>query len=456
VRNRDRACTAAYMSKFIPTFDENRVIAWRSGIALTQGELLADVLRTAERLPSAGFALNLCEDRYNFLVGFGAAVARGQVSLLPHTGALGALAQIAAQYPETHLLYDGPEPPAAVPATAVRCSGGERSTRDSLPNVPLDWPLIHAFTSGTTGTPQAATKTWRALLGGAHQLERRAGDPRTAWQSIVSTVPSGHSYGLEAGIVPTLLNGCAIECGRPLFPADVKAALERVPAPRCLVTTPLHLKALITSPVAYPPISLLMSATAPLSIDLAKHAESRLGARIFEIYGCTESGYVATRWTAQGGDWTMRDDMRLHSLGESYAVAADFLSRDVALADEIDTTDNRTFRLAGRSSDMINIAGKRASLSGMTRTLMDIEGVKDGVILMPDSGDESEVRRVLAVVVAPGVSQEEIRRAFQQRVDPVFVPRRIVLVDALPRNETGKLPLDGVWALVSQASETRG
>ena len=58
--------------------------------------------------------------------------------------------------------------------------------------------------------------------------------------------------------------------------------------------------------------------------------------------------------------------------------------------------------------------------------------------------------------MAPGVSQEEIRKAFQQRVDPVFVPRRIVLVDALPRNETGKLPLDRVWALVSQASETRG
>ena len=89
--------------------------------------------------------------------------------------------------------------------------------------------------------------------------------------------------------MPTLLNGCAMDCGRPLFPADVKAALEGVPAPRCLVTTPLHLKALIASPVAYPPISLLMSATAPLSIDLAKQAESRLGARIFEIYGCTKS-----------------------------------------------------------------------------------------------------------------------------------------------------------------------
>jgi len=85
------------MSKFIPAFDENRVVAWRSGIALTQGELLADALRTAEQLPSAGFALNLCEDRYNFLVGFGAAVALGRVSLLPHTGAPGALVQIAAQ-----------------------------------------------------------------------------------------------------------------------------------------------------------------------------------------------------------------------------------------------------------------------------------------------------------------------------------------------------------------------
>jgi acyl-coenzyme A synthetase/AMP-(fatty) acid ligase len=152
----------------------------------------------------------------------------------------------------------------------------------------------------------------------------------------------------------------------------------------------------------------------------------------------------------------MRDDMHLVTFGEKHAVAADFLPTSVELADVIETADYRTFRVAGRSSDMVNIGGKRASLSGMTRILADIDGVVDGVILMPDNANEAKVPRLVAVVVAPGRSQDEIRSAFRQRVDPVFVPRRIVLVDALPRNETGKLPLDRVWALVNQLSEARG
>jgi acyl-coenzyme A synthetase/AMP-(fatty) acid ligase len=444
------------MSELIPGFEEARVIAWRNGIALTQGEFLADVLQTAESLPRGDFVLNVCEDRYNFLVAFGAAVTRGQASLFPHTSTPGALSQIAAQYPEAHLLYDATEAPVVMPATAVRCSGGGQAARTSLPKVALDRPLIYAFTSGSTGAPRSTTKTWRALAAGSRQLEHRAGDPQVGWGSIVSTVPSAHSYGLESAIMPALLNGCAIDCGRPLFPADVKAALENVPAPRCLVTTPLHLNALVMSSVAFAPIGLVMCATAPLSIELARRAEDRLGARLFEIYGCTESGYVATRWTADGGDWIMRDDMHLVTFGEKHAVAADFLPTSVELADVIETADYRTFRVAGRSSDMVNIGGKRASLSGMTRILADIDGVVDGVILMPDNANEAKVPRLVAVVVAPGRSQDEIRSAFRQRVDPVFVPRRIVLVDALPRNETGKLPLDRVWALVNQLSEARG
>jgi len=439
------------MNELIPAFEEGRIIAWRNGIGLTQREFLADVLQMADRLPSTGFVLNICEDRYNFLVAIGAAASRGWVSVLPHTAAPGALTQIGAQYPDIHLVYDTPEPQVAMPATAVRCSGGRQAERSALPSVTPDRPLIHAFTSGSTGTPQASTKTWRALIAGARQLEQRAGDPRVRWQSIVSTVSSGHSYGLEFGIVPALLSGCAIYCGRPLFPADVGSALDSVPAPRCLVTTPLHLKALITSSVSFPPIGLIVSATAPLPIDLARQAEDRLGARIFEIYGCTESGYVATRWTTEPGDWLMRDDMRLETIAERYAIVADFLSEPVVLADVIETADYRSFRLVGRSADMVNIAGKRASLSGLGRLLADIEGVKDSVIISPESSDDTEVRRLVAVVVAPGMSADTIREAFRQRVDPAFVPRRIILVDALPRNETGKLPMDRLWAVVNQA-----
>jgi acyl-coenzyme A synthetase/AMP-(fatty) acid ligase len=438
------------MNELLPAFEEDRVIAWRNGTGLTQGEFLADVLKTADRLPNAGFVLNVCEDRYNFLVAFGAAAVRNWVVVLPHTAAPDALTQIGAQYPSIHLVYDAAVPPVTMPATAVRCFGGRRAERRNLPSVAPDHPLVHAFTSGSTGIPQASTKTWRALTAGARQLVDRAGDPRRTWQSIVSTVPSGHSYGLEVGIVPALMTGCATYCGRPLFPADVGLALERVPAPRCLVTTPLHLKALVTSSVSFPPIGLMICATAPLPLDLAQQAETRLGARVFEIYGCTESGYVATRWTTADSDWLVRDDMRLEALGGGCAIVADFLQAPVTLADVIETEDYRTFRLIGRSTDMLNIAGKRASLAGLGRILVDIEGVRDGVFIPPANGVDTEVQRLVAVVVAPGMSAEAIRNALRGRIDPAFVPKRVILVDQLPRNETGKLPLERLRALLKQ------
>jgi acyl-coenzyme A synthetase/AMP-(fatty) acid ligase len=439
------------MNELLPAFGENQVIAWRNGTGLTQGGFLADVLQTADRLPNSGFVLNVCEDRYNFLVALGAAAVREWVSVLPHTAAPDALIEIGAQYPRIHLVYDAPAPPVAMPATAVRCFGGRQAERRDLPSVAPDRPLIHAFTSGSTGTPQASAKTWRALVAGARQLVDRAGDPRRTWQSIVSTVPSGHTYGLETGIVPALMTGCAIHCGRPLFPADVGSALESIPEPRGLVTTPLHLRALITSSVSFPPIGLVMCATAPLSLDLAQQAERRLGARVFEIYGCTESGCIATRWTTAGDEWLMRDDMRLEALREGHAVVADFLQAPVVLADVIETADYRTFRLAGRSADMVNIAGKRASLAGLTRLLVEIEGVQDGVVMSPESSGGAAVHRLAAVVVAPGISAEAIKKKLRQRIDPAFVPRRIVMVEKLPRNETGKLPMDKLWALVNQA-----
>ena len=55
-----------------------------------------------------------------------------------------------------------------------------------------------------------------------------------------------------------------------------------------------------------------------------------------------------------------------------------------------------------------------------------------------DAGDK--VTRLMACVVAPGMTREQLFDALAERIDPVFLPRPLYLVDALPRNSTGKLP----------------
>jgi 3-hydroxymyristoyl/3-hydroxydecanoyl-(acyl carrier protein) dehydratase len=51
-------------------------------------------------------------------------------------------------------------------------------------------------------------------------------------------------------------------------------------------------------------------------------------------------------------------------------------------------------------------------------------------------------------VVAPALSREALLQALRQRIDPVFLPRPLVFVDALPRNTTGKLPREALARLL--------
>jgi len=50
------------------------------------------------------------------------------------------------------------------------------------------------------------------------------------------------------------------------------------------------------------------------------------------------------------------------------------------------------------------------------------------------------VQRLGALVEAPGHDEADILALLRQRIDPVFLPRPLRIVEALPRNATGKLP----------------
>jgi len=254
-------------------------------------------------------------------------------------------------------------------------------------------------------------------------------------------VPAQHMYGFESSVLIALHGGAVLDAERPFFPADIVAALARVAAPRLLVTTPFHLKTVLDSGLALPPLALVVSATAPLSPQLAARAEQQLGAPLLEIYGCTEAGQVASRRTTAGAEWRTFDGVRLAGDGAAATVSGGHVPQPTVLADVLEVVDAETFRLLGRSNDLINVAGKRSSIGHLDFHLNSIEGVVDGAFWMPPErdGDAAGVVRLVAFVVAPGVARERIVAALRDRVDAAFVPRRIVHVDALPREATGKL-----------------
>jgi acyl-CoA synthetase (AMP-forming)/AMP-acid ligase II len=434
--------------------DPDAPLAWRAGVPVSTRQFLADVARFAPVLPAEGAAVNLCVDRYAFAVSLAAAMVRGHASLLPPDARPDTLARL--------LESGGPGLFALTDDAALATPGMPRvliedrsslqgSTGDASGAVPAFDGAMHVvslLTSGSTGVPQPHAKTWRTLTGdvavAVERLCRVLGRSSLEGLTLVATVPVQHSYGLESSALLAMLGGAAFESGRPFFPADVAQALASVPRPRALVTTPFHLKTLLLSGIALPPADLILSATAPLSPQLAAQAEEALGGVLIEIYGSTESGQVATRRTTESEIWETFGQIRVHALPgddggpERFIFDGDFLPEPTPMADVLELLDERRFRLFGRANDLIHVAGRRSSLAHLNYHLNSIPGVEDGAFWLPDEVADGVVRPV-AFVVAPTLAAGEIIAALRQRLEPVFVPRRVVQVKGFPREGTGKL-----------------
>jgi acyl-coenzyme A synthetase/AMP-(fatty) acid ligase len=217
-----------------------------------------------------------------------------------------------------------------------------------------------------------------------------------------------------------------------------------------LVTTPLHLKTLLDDDIALPPLDLVVSATAALSPQLAVRAEAVLSAPLMEIYGCTEAGQVATRRTTDAPEWRTFAGLVMSGDGEQSWVSGGHVPEPTRLADILEVMEPTRFRLLGRSNDLINVAGKRSSLAHLNHHLNSIEGVRDGAFWLPPEGRDEAVVRLVAVVVAPELSREALLAGLRERVDAAFLPRRILRIDSLPRDGTGKLPTTRLAEIVAR------
>lgn len=428
-------------------FPRRTLARWR-GRDITGEDFLGHVAQVASTLPGYRYALNLCEQRYPFMVAFAAAMQRGQTNLLPPNRAPLVVAATAADYPDCYVLIDQA---VEVPGLEQHVIGIDLPSGAAAETVAVEGTHLAAiaFTSGSTGQTQPNPKRWADLVAGARLARARFGI--TAGTTIVATVPAQHMYGLEMSVLISLVSGATSHCGRPFFPLDIREALEEVAAPRVLVTTPFHLKACVEARLAWPQMSFIISATAPLSAAMAHKAEVAFGCPVLEIYGCTEAGSLASRRTVEGNLWRLYDGLHLEGSEGGILLTGDHLPEAVVLNDRIEIRDAQTFVLQGRNADLINIAGKRASLGHLNHKLNEIEGVLDGIFVFDDTGSEERVARLAALVNAPGLSERALLDALASRLDPAFLPRRIHYVDALPRNECGKLPRAELLALLGRA-----
>jgi acyl-coenzyme A synthetase/AMP-(fatty) acid ligase len=414
-----------------------------SGQNISTTDFLRHALSLSQQLPAQSYAINLCQDRYLFMVAYLAVLLRQQITLLPANQAPRTIQNLLASYPQSYCLTDM-KPHQHSNEFIVSWELLTQAANPELPDfknleglnekpfplLNIHQPISISFTSGSTGEPKAIVKTW-AEFQRAAELALHAVGLQNRAVTLVSTVPPQHMYGLETSLFWVLFSDLTIHNSRPFYPEDIRLTLQSLPLP-ALISTPTHLKSCVHSHSDWSLVTLILSSTAPLAIELAAHIEQRFNAPLLEIYGSTETLSFAVRRSHVSQLWESYQGVLLYQQAQKFFVKGGHLAHPVALDDNFDIAASGLFTNLGRATDLIKIGGKRASLTELNQILTQLPAVEDGLFFKVKNG------RLAALVVSSALKSEIIAE-LKLAIDAVFLPRMIYQVAKLPRNDTGKI-----------------
>ena len=421
---------------------------WRSW-----GQFAADVEALRPRIRSHDTICNLAGTRYAFMVGLAAALLNAQRTLLPSSATPENVRRTMAGSDSVLILGNGLPELDGPRFSDIPKDGGSVDPARIFKDLARSTGEIRVHTSGSTGAPMPHVKTFAALAGGSNLTENlfvQSGlDTTPGALTIIGTTPYQHMFGLEAAIIAPMVYGHPVVEHIPMLPGDLESIMHHARAAGCneiaLVTSPAHLKFLEPVIMDAPEVRTILSATAPMPQGLAERLEARGDLAVMEIYGSTETGSLAGRRTVQGPDWTPMNGFRLERVEDaSWRASAPHLSQPEQLADALEMGTDGRFRLLGRLGEMVTVAGKRNNLGALNAALAEADGILTGCyVALRESADAESALGIAVVPQSPDADPAQVRRAVRNHlrtlIDPVFVPRQIILTDAIRRDATGKV-----------------
>ena len=447
----------------LAAFAEDAVIAVGAGGAVRAAALRRDVLAVAARLPPAAPGSEIeviCADRYHFAVGVLAAWEAGHAVALPPNTQPEVVRALAARPGVLLLLHDTD---AAEGADLRGWLGEEAEARPGRRLAPIAAGRVCAtvYTSGSSGEHQACPKTARQLLGEAAALAATFGVG--PGERIVATVPPHHIYGLLFGTLLPLAAGASFVRTTP-FHAETIAATARELEADVLVSVPVHLRSLtVLEAAALAGIRRVFSSGAPLPEATAAALSERFGLAVVEVFGSSETGGIAWRVAGPGEPWRPFAGVRVDvDAGGRLLLDSPFLPpaepRPFVGGDRVALREDGRFDLLGRYDGVIKVGSKRVSLAEVEARLLGLPEVADAAVAATVVGGARGHELIAAVVLraparAPSEAIAELRRGLLQWFDPVVVPRRIKVVDILPREANGKLRRQRLLELLEVARE---
>jgi acyl-CoA synthetase (AMP-forming)/AMP-acid ligase II len=328
---------------------------------------------------------------------------------------------------------------------------------------PTDWrsdpPALLKLTSGTTAAPRSIRFHSKQLLADCEQICDTMGITDTDLNFGV--IPISHSYGFSNLLTPLIVRGVPLVLSRDRLPRAVLDALARTGA-SVFPGMPVFYQAFCEMETIpdLPKLRLCISAGAPLQPAIAEKFRQKFGLSIHSFYGASECGGIcydrAGTKLAEGlvgqpmknvdvelidpGAPSSQIRVRSAAVGDAYFPEREDakLGAGVFVPDDLVARDLESFRIVGRVSDVINVAGKKVNPAEVEGYLLTLRGVRQAVVF----GRESHLRNeeVAACVVAEtNVNENALLEFCRANLSAWQIPKRIFIVDTLPVNERGKI-----------------
>ncbi len=304
-------------------------------------------------------------------------------------------------------------------------------------------PWVHLFTGGSTGAPKMWSKTATNLLGEVGYLVNRFSVSHN--DRILATVPATHIYGMLYSLLTPLVASARVVGPTPSFPEEIKQQMADT-MPTILISVPIHYRALKEKPPQKGALRLAFSSAGPLPEADGTAFSTATGVDLFEIYGSTETGGIATRCRARGeAGLTPYDCIQWRIAGDGLDIRSDFLSRELPIresgwftvADRVRPHGDDGFVVVGRVDSIVKVGGNRVDLEKVRQGILNVDGVDDALVLANpvETGRDSEIV-ALAVGALPA---DAVRQALGKALEPHEKPRRLRMVTEIPMAATGKI-----------------
>ncbi|EGU42746.1 AMP-binding protein [Vibrio splendidus] len=428
----------------IVCFDDNSEITWQT--------FNDDLSKLIWQLSSSTVQrVAICtQDSYLFSVAFVASAAANKHIILPGNYQPCALAELSEHF--NCLLVD--DSIGTVEVGDVRniqalldsSTEAEKSQSDGLPAIDLAATHLTLFTSGSSGTPKAINKTLELLDIETAQLHKNWGKLLKGNQ-VQSTVSHQHIYGLLFRVLWPLCSGIPFARNNLEYPEQILSHANK----NCvLISSPALLKRLKheTNQVQ---LAGVFSSGGPLPTEAAHQSRDLLGHLPIEVFGSTETGGIAFRQQESAQTpWQLFDCIEASLNRENcIKLLSPYIDKNnwYQTADECEMVSASQFILKGRTDRVIKIEEKRVSLVEVEKRLEQLPWISECVVIPFEEPERLILASVLVLseegqatlsTMSKGKFWLLLRTELRKWLEPIAIPRKYRIVDAIPLNSQGK------------------